>query len=85
MPLVQVRNFPEDLYKQLVIAAKLERRTVPQELITMVQLGMSMRPIIEDQKARRKKVFAEIAAHPIRLPEGAPSPEQLIREDRDSR
>ena len=37
MPLLQVRNFPSDLYEQIKIRAKQEGRTISQQVIVMIK------------------------------------------------
>ena len=100
MPALQVRNFPEELYDELREKARRENRSIAQQTIVAVHSYL-FGPIAsermpekrsieerEDQQriADRKALFERINSLPrFVVPEGFPTPEELIREDRDSR
>lgn len=80
MPLLQVRDFPEDMYRKITIAARKQNRTIAQQVIVL--LGKSLgqeEPNIE----RRKQLLERIRA--TELPGTAKDLDAvaLIREDRD--
>lgn len=80
MPLLQVRDFPEDMYRKITIAARKQNRTIAQQVIVL--LGKSLgqeEPNIE----RRKQLLERISA--AELPGAAKDLDAvaLIREDRD--
>lgn len=83
MPLLQVRDFPEDLYRALEARAKEERRSISQQTIVLLdnELGSD-----SSNKARRKKILNELEsfhdAHP-HITSNLPSAAELIREDRE--
>jgi len=96
MPALQVRDFPEELYEELRLCAKREQRSISQQTIVAVRQYLSLqessgRPALErtasvDDLERRRKVIERIKSRPAFIvPEGFPSPEEIIREMRDSR
>jgi hypothetical protein len=78
MPLLQVRDFPDDLYEKLSFIAREEHRTIAQQTIVFIQQGLER---IESNKERRRRVSEKIMAHDV--PEAAKAIDvvQLIRED----
>lgn len=79
MPILQVRNLPDEVYVQLSYLAEKENRSLAQEAIILLKEGIDSRI---GNKERRKKVLEKISALQIdgsRLPD----PVELIREDRD--
>ena len=96
MPALQVRNFPEELYSELRECAQRENRSIAQQTIVAVHSYLfgptaSEKKSIqerEDQQrmTERKALFERISSLPrFEVPEDFPTPEELIREDRDSR
>lgn len=103
MPLLQVRNFPDDLYEQLALLAHEESRSITQETVSLLKLAIgtiipksktrnsaytqepfvSEDEIIARNKERRRRALEATAALNLHLPEGAKTPEEMIREDRD--
>ena len=81
MPILQVRDVPQELYEKLRYLAEKEHRSLAQE--TIVLLNESVDHRLENQNRRRKLLesFKGLGVDTSRLP----SPEQLIREDRDNR
>lgn len=80
MPLLQVRDLPEDLYRVLADIAKQDNRSIAQETIVLLKKALNYR---ESQQARRRRVLNEINDNPIKNVEAFPDPVDLIREDRE--
>jgi NAD(P)H-hydrate repair Nnr-like enzyme with NAD(P)H-hydrate dehydratase domain len=40
MPLLQVRNFPEDIYEKIKREAKRENRTITQQTVVLIKRGL---------------------------------------------
>jgi len=80
MPLLQVRDIPEDLYNKLAKVAKEENRSIAQETIVLLREVLNQK---EGYKMRRKQVLKEIKAINLNNTEILPDPADLIREDRD--
>ena len=80
MPLLQVRNFPRELYDTISQTARTENRSVPQQTIVLLKTALN---ITLEQKARRKTVLKEIDDLAIKNAQKFPDPVKLIREDRD--
>jgi hypothetical protein len=79
MPLLQVRDVPEHLYRLLVREAQKERRSLAQQAIAVLAKGLNAEA---DPKARRREVLAKIRqSHPGRG-KSLTDPVKLIREDR---
>jgi plasmid stability protein len=75
-----VREVPERLYKRLRARARRNGRSLNAELLEVLEDVVER---AEDAEAITRRL-AEIAAE-IKWPEDAPTPERMIREDRDSR
>ena len=80
MPVLHVRNVPEDLYALLQVRARTQGRSLSSEVILLLEDGLR-RPIrspsavleaMSDKRRRRGP-----------LPAGTPPVADLIREDRD--
>jgi plasmid stability protein len=80
MPLLQVRDFPDDLYDTLSRAAKHDNRSIAQETVVLIKQALGRR---EGRSARRKAVVEEIKSLSIKNSDSFPAPAGLIREDRD--
>jgi hypothetical protein len=79
MPLIQVRDVPEHIYRRLVEQAGRERRSLAQQVVTVLARGLDVE---QSPKARRKRIIEEIRARgPVGT--GLPSAVRLIREDRE--
>jgi plasmid stability protein len=79
MPNIHVRNVPEELYEALRARASREGRSMNAEVIAILRRALASRrdpdDVIADLRRFRERV---------RLPDDAPPPEELIREDRDA-
>jgi hypothetical protein len=80
MPSLQIRDLPDDLYQRIAAAAKAEHRSLAQQATVELQ-----RALCGDQPDRRTALVARLRAEQRRLDVGAPGPESLIRDDRDTR
>lgn len=80
MPLLQVRDMPEDLYDRLASVAKAENRSIAQETIVLLREALNLP---QERRARRKQVLEEIAEQNIPATDSFPDPASLIREDRN--
>ena len=80
MPLLQVRDFPQELYETISRVAKAENRSVPQQTIVLLKNALD---IAEDRKGRRKTVISDISNFSIEKTNKFPDPAKLTREDRD--
>ena len=95
---LQVRDFPDVLYAELRERAKREHRSIAQQTIVAVetylqgQKGLARTSDVDTDYEIRERVTERMALFewinsrpPVVVPEGFPSPEELIREDRDTR
>ncbi len=80
MPLLQVRECPEDVYQKISVAAKHQNRTIAQQVIVLLQKGLGQDQSNTD---RRKSVLEKIKKREISADVKAIDPVVLIREDRD--
>jgi len=80
MPLLQVRDFPDDLYDTLSQTAKNDNRSIAQETIVLLRRALAQQ---EGRIARRKAVLKEIHEVTLQSSDSFPEPGELIREDRD--
>ena len=79
MPLLQVRDIPEDLYDKLAKVARAENRSIAQETIVLLREALNLK---EGYKMRRKQVLKEIEEINIENTNSFPDPAVLIQEDR---
>jgi hypothetical protein len=83
MPLLQVRDFPADIYAEVAFDARAQHRTIAQQIIVLVQKGLEEE---ESNRERRKQLLAEIKAMPAVSDEvRAMDVVQLIHEGRERR
>jgi len=80
MPLLQVRDIPENLYEKLARTAEADNRSIAQETIVLLKKALNLK---EERISRRKKLFEEIKQNKILNVDNFPSAADLIREDRD--
>ena len=80
MPLLQVRDFPSELYDTISMVARAENRSIPQQTIVLLKTALN---ISQERKTRRKAVLREIDSISINNTDKFPPPEKLTREDRD--
>jgi hypothetical protein len=80
MPLLQVRDCPEDIYKKISLWAKKQNRTIAQQVISILEKGLQLeQPNIE----RRKALLDKIKAREINKEVNTIDDVALIREDRN--
>lgn len=80
MPLLQVRDFPQDLYTTLSRVAEEENRSIAQETIVLLKKALNFQ---QESMARRRKILEEIQDYKLENTADFPDPARLIREDRD--
>ena len=80
MPLLQVRECPEDIYKKIVIVAKKQNRTIAQQVVVLLEKGLGQE---QSNIERRKLVLAKIETRNISTDIKIIDEVKLIREDRD--
>jgi hypothetical protein len=80
MPLLQVRDIPEDLYDELARVAKQDNRSIAQETIVLLKSALNLN---HTRIQHRLGVLQEIKALNIDSDDKFPDPASLIREDRD--
>ena len=80
MPLLQVRDVPEDLYELLSQIAEQDNRSITQETIVLLKKALNYK---ESRISRRKRILSEIRNDVIDESNNFPDPAILIREDRE--
>jgi hypothetical protein len=80
MPLLQVRDCPEDVYKRIAIVAKRQNRTIAQQTVVLLEKGLGQE---QSNIERRKELLEKIEGRFISRKAKEPNPADLIREDRD--
>ncbi len=80
MPLLQVRDMPEDLYEKLSQIAEQDNRSITQETIVLLRKALNYK---ESRISRRKRILNEIRNDIIVDANMFPDPAILIREDRE--
>jgi plasmid stability protein len=80
MPLLQVRDCPEDIYNKLSVVARRQHRTIAQQTIEFLEKSLSQ----EQSNIERRKTLIE-KIQTMDIPEGARSIDDVkwIREDRN--
>ncbi len=81
MPTLQVRNVPENIYRRIVNLAELERRSIAQETLSLLESALNMD---NNNKSHREKLINCILhenknTYSVNVPDPVP----LIREDRE--
>jgi hypothetical protein len=80
MPLLQVRECPEDVYKKVALVAKRQNRTIAQQVVVLLEKGLGQE---ESNIERRKQLLSKIESRHISDKAKAIDAVALIREDRD--
>jgi hypothetical protein len=80
MPLLQVRDCPEDIYKKLSIHAKKQNRTLAQQVLVLLERGLGQE---ESNIERRKQLLEKIKNRTIPDEAKGMDAVALVREDRD--
>ncbi len=79
MPLIQVRDVPDHIYRLLAQQAERERRSLAQQVVAVLARGLE---VDVDAKARRRALLETIRANPPARTGRLSDPAKLIREDR---
>ncbi len=76
MPVLQVRNIPQELFDKLVASAEAERRSLTQQTIVLLEKALRQ----EEDTRRRKEALQKLTTRGYLWKEDAA---QMVREDRD--
>ena len=80
MPLLQVRDCPEDIYKKIAIAAKRRNRTIGQQIVVLLEKSLGQeQPNVERRRQLLEKIKTRKIADEIKRIDAV----ALLREDRD--
>ena len=79
MPLIQVRDVPDHIYRTLAEQAEKERRSLAQQVVAVLARGLGAEI---DAKGRRHQVIEAIRANNRAGTPKLSDPARLIREDR---
>ncbi|QTQ12302.1 hypothetical protein HRI96_08880 [Treponema parvum] len=80
MPLLQVRECSEEIYKKISYVAKSENRTIAQQVVVLLEKGLNQH---ESNVERRKRLIEKLEKRQIPSEIKKIDPVSLIREDRD--
>jgi hypothetical protein len=80
MPLLQVRDCPEDVYKKIALVAKSENRSIAQQVIVLLEKGLGQE---QSNMERRRKLIERIESREVNLKLREIDAVAMIREDRD--
>lgn len=83
MALLQVRDFPAQLYSLLAEKAESENRSITQQTIHMLSKDLTEDSEFLYMKSNRKKALNALSALNLSLSAKAPAPADLIRADRE--
>jgi hypothetical protein len=79
MPVIQVRDVPDHIYRLLAERAEQERRSLAQQVVAVLARGLQ---VDLDPRARRRALLESIQSNPPTRGYKASDPARLIREDR---
>jgi hypothetical protein len=82
MPLLQVRDFPDDIYAEISYIARKQNRTIAQEVITLLKKGLEEETT---NRERRRLTFERIKAREVPPEAREIDSAALIREMREER
>jgi hypothetical protein len=80
MPLLQVRECPEDIYKKVALTAKRQNRSIAQQVVVLLERGLGQE---ESNIERRRRLLNKLESRHIPVKVKAIDAVALIREDRD--
>ena len=80
MPLLQVRDFPADIYEEIIFDAKRQNRTIAQQTIVLIKKGLN-EEVSNQERVRR--ILDEIRKNDIPEEVKAIDVVKWIREDRN--
>jgi hypothetical protein len=80
MPLLQVRDFPEDIYGEITFEARRQNRTIAQETIVLIKKGLG-----EELSNKERRRLAVERSFSRNVPKHVKAVDyvQFVREDRD--
>ena len=80
MPLLQVRDFPADIYQEISFEARRQNRTIAQQTIVLIKRGLG-----EEISGKERRRLAIKKTKERNVPTKAKSIDhvKLVREDRD--
>jgi predicted nuclease of restriction endonuclease-like RecB superfamily len=79
MPLLQVRDCPEDIYKKITIVARKQNRTIAQQVVVLLEKSLGQEePNIERRKQLLNKIKSFEIPKEVKEIDGV----AFIREDR---
>jgi len=80
MPLLQVRECPEDIYKKISLVAKRQNRTIAQQIIVLLEKGLGQdQSNIERRNQLLNKIEKRIISEEVKKIDAV----ALVREDRE--
>ena len=80
MPALQIRNLDQGIYDTIVALAKEENRSIAQQTVVLLRSALK----IDAKKIQLRDALETLKGIPIKEPpRGFPTPEEMIREDRD--
>ena len=79
MPLLQVRDFPDDVYEEISFEARRQNRTIAQQTIVLIKRGLG-----EEISNRERRRLAIERTNKRNIPQGVKSVDyvKMVREDR---
>ena len=80
MPLLQVRDFPQDIYDEIAFEAKMQNRTIAQQTITLIKRALNQE--ISNQE-RRRRLLEKTMKMPVSQDAKKIDVVKWIREDRE--
>ena len=80
MPLLQVRDIPEELYEKLTQTAKADKKTIAQEIIFLLRKALNFQV---QRSTERNQLLEKIKRYKINNVEKFPAAAELIIEDRE--
>ena len=80
MPALQIRNLDQGIYDTIVALAKEENRSIAQQTVVLLRSALK----IDARKIQLQNALETIKSIQVKKPRrGFPTPEEMIREDRD--
>jgi len=81
MPSLQVRNLPEHIYQRIAELAKVERRSIAQETVILLEKALNL----DNQAKERRRQLISLVVMESEADQSynIPDPVSLIREDRE--
>ena len=80
MPLLQVRECPEDIYRKISYVAKNENRTIAQQVVVLLEKSLAQQ---ESNIGRRKRLIDRLEKRDIASEIKKIDPVSFIRDDRN--